>query len=220
MAHVFVTGATGYMGRALIPELLQRGHRVRALVRRGSEAKVPAGVGLTIGNALDADSFRGAIAGCDTLVHLVGVAHPSPAKAREFREIDLASVKASVEGALACRIGHFVYVSVAHPAPLMKDYIAVRMQGESLIHRAGLPATLVRPWYVLGPGHWWPVILLPIYRVMEWLPQTREGARRLGLVWRKQMIAALVEAVEHPPVGIRVMEPPDILRAAERLRRS
>jgi uncharacterized protein YbjT (DUF2867 family) len=50
--QVFVAGATGYMGRHLIPLLLARGHRVRALARRGSEAKVPRGCEFIVGEAL------------------------------------------------------------------------------------------------------------------------------------------------------------------------
>jgi len=209
MANVLITGGTGYMGRALIPELLRRGHAVRALVRPGSELKLASGAIPVKGNALQAADVAGAIGDADTLVHLVGVSHPSPAKAREFREIDLASVKASVDAA-AGRVRHFVYVSVAHPAPVMKDYIAVRTEGEALIRAAGLNATILRPWYVLGPGHWWPVMLLPVYWTMELIPSTRAGARRLGLVWLRQMVAALAHAVDSPAEGVRVLEPPEI----------
>ena len=42
-ADVFLTGGTGYMGQRLIPTLMARGHRVRALVRPGSERKLPDG---------------------------------------------------------------------------------------------------------------------------------------------------------------------------------
>lgn len=210
MAKVLVTGGTGYMGRALIPELLRRGHQVRALVRQGSQHKLPSGAEAVIGNALDTASVSAAIGDADTLVHLVGVPHPSPAKARQFQEIDLISARASVAAAASRHIGHFIYVSVAHPAPVMKEYIAVRMEGESLIRQAGLPATIVRPWYVLGPGHWWPVALLPVYWLLERLPKTREGARRLGLVWRHQMVGALAHAVDHRAPGFRVMEPAEI----------
>src|SRR5207244_1448920 len=79
--HVFLTGGTGYLGSRLIPRLLSRGHRVRALVRPGSEARLPAGAEPVPGNALDASTFRDAVAPADTLVHLVGVSHPGPSKA-------------------------------------------------------------------------------------------------------------------------------------------
>ena len=64
---------------------------------------------------------------------------------------------------------------------------------------AGLTATILRPWYVLGPGHRWPIALLPFYALAELLPSTRDTARRLGLVSVAQMVAALVQAVESPP---------------------
>ncbi len=70
-----------------------------------------------------------------------------------------------------------------------------------MIRDAGLLASLLRPWYVLGPGHWWPIVLLPMYGFASLLPFTRDGARRLGLVTLAQMIRALVWAVEHPPAS-------------------
>jgi uncharacterized protein YbjT (DUF2867 family) len=212
MANVLLTGGTGYMGRALIPELVSRGHSVRALVRRGSEHKLARGATAVMGDALDAASVRSAMDGADVLVHLVGVAHPSPAKAREFREIDLQSIEATV----AARPQHLVYVSVAHPAPAMKSYIEVRMQGEALIRAAGLKATILRPWYVLGPGHWWPVALLPFYWLMERIPGTREGARRLELVTLRQMTLALADAVDRPAKGERIVDVPAIRAVGRR----
>lgn len=212
---VFVTGGTGYLGRALIPELLGRGHGVRALVRPGSERELPSGADAIRGNALQAESFAAAIAPADTLVHLVGTPRPSPAKAAEFRAVDLASIRASVAAASTGGVRHLIYVSVAHPAPVMRAYIAVRQEGEALIQASGLAATLLRPWYVLGPGHRWPYLLLPLYAVMARLPSTRAGAARLGLVTRRAMVAALVSAVEHPPQAIRIVEVPEIQREAK-----
>lgn len=208
--HVFVTGGTGYIGRPLIRELLARGHSVRALVRSGSTGKLPAGVVEVVGDALDAASFAASISPADTLVHLVGTPHPSPLKAQQFREVDLASIRAAVAAVEHSTVRHFVYLSVAHPAPVMKAYIAARMEGEALVRASGLAATILRPWYVLGPGHRWPYLLVPFYRVMEALPATRERARRLGLVTLDQMVAALVRAVENPAEGVRIIGVPEI----------
>jgi uncharacterized protein YbjT (DUF2867 family) len=210
---VFITGGTGYMGLMLIPRLLERGHEVRALVRPGSEKKLPPGSVPVLGNALDGNSYANKIAPADTFVQLVGVAHPRPAKAAEFRKVDLVSGLGAVAAAKAAGIRHFVYLSVAHPAPMMKEYIAVRAECEAAIEAAGLQATILRPWYVLGPGHWWPYFLVPMYKLAEMLPPTRQGALRLGLVTLEQMVTALLAAVENPAHGIRVVSVPEICSA-------
>ena len=197
--QIFVTGGTGYVGRALLPVLAQRGHHVGALARAESLPKVPEGVTPVSGDALDGTTFADQLTPATTLVHLVGTPHPNPSKAAEFERVDLASIRASVDAARSAAIAHLVYVSVAQPAPAMKAYVAARAAGEAAIAAAGLTATLVRPWYVLGPGHWWPVVLVPFYQLAEWLPGTRETARRIGLVTLAQMVRALVSAVEHPP---------------------
>ena len=212
---VFVTGGTGYLGRPLIDILIQRGHRVHGLVRHGSEDKLPAQVIAVIGNALDAATFVDAIPDAATLVHLVGTPHPNPRKAIEFERVDLASIRASTSAAQQAGVRHLVYVSVAHPAPVMHAYIAVREQGEAMVTASGIPATILRPWYVLGPGHRWPYLLIPIYALLERLPATRVGAERLGLVSRRAMVSALARAVEMPPTqGVRITEVPEIRRQA------
>ena len=213
--RVFVAGGTGYIGSALIPILLDRGHRVRVLVRPGSRAKLSAECEVVSGNVLDANSYRQLIRPSDTFIHLVGVPHPSPAKAAEFRAIDLVSAREAINACSELGMRHFIYLSVAHPAPMMmmKDYIAVRAECEQMIQDRHLNATVLRPWYVLGPGHRWPYPLLPLYKVCEWLPFTRAGALRLGLVTLDQLILALVEAVESPVHGTRIVGVPEI-RAA------
>jgi uncharacterized protein YbjT (DUF2867 family) len=209
---VFVAGGTGYMGRRVIPALLVRGHRVRALAREGSQAKLSSGCAAVLGNALDEKTFASRIAPADTYLQLIGVAHPSPAKAAEFRAVDLASAQASARAAAAASVSHFVYVSVAQPAPVMKAYVEARAEGEAAIRSAGLNATFVRPWYVLGPGHRWPYFFLPVYWLLQLFPPSRDTARRLSPVSLKQMIATLVAAVEDPAAGIRIVETPEIRR--------
>ena len=213
--NVLVTGATGYIGSRLVSALAARGHWVYALVRPGSEHRLPPQIVTIAGNALNAATVTSVAVSSDTLVHLVGTSHPNPSKAAEFQRVDLESIRASVAAAKERRIPHLVYVSVAHPAPAMQAYVAARTAGEAAIVKAGLTATILRPWYVLGPGHWWPVVLVPFYAIGELLPSTRESARRLGLVSIAQMVRALVWAVESPPPKgtQRIVEVPEIRKA-------
>jgi uncharacterized protein YbjT (DUF2867 family) len=212
---VFVAGGTGYLGRALIPLLLAHGHRVRALARRGSESKVPGGCDIVTGDPFSRATFAQAIAPADTYVQLVGVPHPSPSKATQFVEIDLRSAVESIAAAKDAGIAHFVYVSGAQPAPVMQAYQAARGEAERVLAASGLNHTILRPWYVLGPGHRWPYVLLPAYWLLEQLPATREAAQRLGLVTLDQMVSALVAAVENPPAQSRLVAVPEI-KASER----
>ena len=210
--RVFITGGTGLIGSSLIPILLERDHRVRVLVRPGSNAKLPAACEVVSGNALDANSYRQLIRPADTFIHLVGVARPTPAKAAEFRAVDLVSAREAIDACAEVGVHHVVYLSVAHPAPMgmKKDYIAVRAECERMIRERHLDATILRPWCVLGPGQRWLYALLPFYRICEWLPFTRAIAQRLGLVTLDELILALVEAVESPVQGIRIVSVPEI----------
>lgn len=208
---VFVTGASGYLGTPLVAALAGRGHAVRALVRPGSAANLSTpGVEVVTGDPLRAESITPLLTGCGTFIQLVGTPKPAPWKAAQFQAVDRRSGLAAIQAARLAGIRHFIYLSVAHPAPIMRAYIAVRVECEQALRASQIHATVLRPWYVLGPRHWWPHALVPFYALGEALPATRDGARRLGLVTHAQMIAALVWAVEHPANPWRVMDVPAI----------
>jgi nucleoside-diphosphate-sugar epimerase len=172
---------------------------VRALARQESLGRVPAGAIQVLGDALVVDSVRAAIRPGDSVVHLVGTPHPTPAKADQFEKVDLVSIRATVSAAKQVGISHLIYLSVAQPAPIMQAYLWVRALGEAMIREARLTATIVRPWYVLGPGRRWPKLIVPLYKIAEMIPATRATAERLGLVTVEQMINAIVSALENPP---------------------
>lgn len=212
---ILVTGGTGYIGRNLIPPLIARGHRVRVLAREDSVARVSPGAAAVIGDALDDRSVATALHTGDTLIHLVGTPHPTPSKSDQFEKIDLISIRASVNAARHVGIDHLVYVSVAHPAPVMQAYLWVRTLGETMIHEAGITASILRPWYVLGPGRQWPKLIVPLYKLAELFPGTRASAERLGLVTIEQFIIAIISAAENPPIRgqRRIIDVPAIKRA-------
>lgn len=212
---ILITGGTGYIGQHLVPLLVARGHRVRVLAREQSLGRVPAGATAVVGDALDGNSVSAALRAGDTIVHLVGTPHPTPTKADQFDRIDLMSIRCTVVAAKRVGISHLIYVSVAQPAPVMAHYLWVRSLGETMIREAALTASVVRPWYVLGPGHWWPKMIMPFYKLAEMIPATRGTAERLGLVTIEQFVTAMVSAVENPPSPgqRRLIDVPAIRRA-------
>jgi uncharacterized protein YbjT (DUF2867 family) len=207
---ILVTGATGYLGRALIARARPRGHRIKALVRAETAHPLPRDVPQVVGSPFAVEDVERALSCGDTLVHLIGTPRPNPSKARQFREVDLASADIAARAAARVGVAHIVYVSVAHPAPIMHAYVDARRDAEAAFRATGLPVTVLRPWYVLGPSHWWPVVLLPIYKILEAVPSKRNAALRLGLVTHTQMITALMRAIEDGPSGTRVIEVPEI----------
>ncbi|MBL7729624.1 MAG: NAD(P)H-binding protein [Chitinophagaceae bacterium] len=208
---VFITGGTGYIGKRLTGQLLNKGYNVILLVRKGSEHKVPRGATTVTADPFDANSFRHLIPAKSIFIQLLGVSHPSPRKAEQFRQVDLRSAKASADAAKAAGVSHFIYVSVAMaPSRLMAAYQAVRKEAETYCIASQLNCTFIRPWYVLGPGHWWPVLLLPVYGIAELVPSWRKKARSMTLITIRQMLAALVKTTGSVPSPLRILEARDI----------
>ena len=182
------------------------GSQVNAVARPQSSAKLPARCDVIIGDVLNAQTYQDRVPSGSTFVHLVGTAHPAPWKGAQFRSIDLVSLQQSVLAAKHAAVDHFVFVSVAHPAPMMKAFIDVRVKCEQIIQDAGLTTTILRPWYILGPGHYWPYLLIPFYKIFESIPSTSESAVRLGLVKHRQMVNALARTVASKPAETQILE--------------
>ena len=208
--NIFITGGTGYIGRRLITKLLKRGHTVQALVRASSEYKIPSGCIKMIGDALDKASYSSRIQDTDTFIHLIGVPHPNPSKEKLFRDVDLVSIQAAVAAAKEAQIRHFIYLSVAQPLPSMNRYVEVRQEGERLIHQSRLNATIIRPFYILGPGHWWPYLVMPLFWLTRNFYHHGQYRESMKFVTLEQMIHTLLTAVENPANGIRIFNPSDI----------
>ena len=105
-----------------------------------------------------------------TFVQLLGVSRPNPTKAGEFRSIGRAAALGAIETASRAGVAHFIYLGVAQPAPVMKSYFAVRAECEAALVSGGLKSTILRPWYVLGPGHRWPYLFRPFTGCLRKIP--------------------------------------------------
>jgi uncharacterized protein YbjT (DUF2867 family) len=193
---IFITGGTGYIGTRLIKILLNEGYEVTALVRQQSIKKLPKGCIPIIADPFAASTYTAAVPEGCIFIHLLGVSHPGPKKRDLFFSIDLASLKASVEAATQAHAKYFVYMSVAqYPTKIMGDYQEARSQGEQAIIASGIPSTFIRPWYIVGPGHYWPLLFNPVFKLLEIIPKTSVQAKSLALVSLKQMLRTLKNVI-------------------------
>ena len=168
MSVVFVTGATGVVGAAVVQALLQRGARVRALVRR-PEAALPAGVTSVHGALADEEALRRGLEGAHAVVHLAAKLHlndPSPALADEYRRVNTEATLRLASLAREAGVGRFAFASTinvygpsAGRAPWTEDdrprpatlYARTKLEAEAGVRE--LPEGVVfRLAAVYGPG--------------------------------------------------------------------
>lgn len=207
MTPIFITGGTGYIGKRLIKQLVHLGYDVTALVRKGSESRLPKGVRAIIADPFDASTFQQWIPKGATFIHLIGVSHPSPGKKSQFTDIDLRSVKTAADAAVVAGVKHFIYLSVAMTeSSVMKEYRDARKQGEAYALSKHLVCTFIRPWYVVGPGHYWPLLLVPFYGVAQLVPQWKQKTAGKELIGIKLLLSTFLKAIEAPPQKQRVFE--------------
>lgn len=185
------------MGRRLIGLLQHRGYVVKALVQASSVRKLPAGCQPVVANPFDATTFADAVDRGSIFIHLSDV-HAGWKSRNALGSAGLLSVQASVMAAKEALVSHFIYVNGA--------------EGERCIRESGLRASFVRSWYVRGPGHYWPLLLQPLFGFIKRFRSTVKDARSLRPVTLNQMLHALVWLTDHGcGERMRIMEAGDIL---------
>jgi nucleoside-diphosphate-sugar epimerase len=169
-----LTGASGFVGRALSAALLARGVRVRGLTRG---AALPDGVEPVRGDLADRHALAQLVQGADVVVHLAAYVHRRNIDARECRAVNVEGTRAVVEAAAA---GSFlIFMSSANvygpsDAPLDEtspcapetEYGKTKLEAEQLVRGAGIRAAILRPAMIFGPGA--PGNLSKLVRLLKW----------------------------------------------------
>lgn len=169
---VLVTGATGFTGSNLARTLVERGDRVRALVRKSSNRDALAGLdieyvcGDLANDNIPADTLRGV----DTVFHIAAAFRVAGVPDRYFYDVNVKSTDTLLKAALRSDVRRFVHCSTAGvmkkgsnppgteetPYGPGDTYQQTKMEGELLALRyfreQGLPGTVIRPAGIYGPG--------------------------------------------------------------------
>jgi len=162
MSLLAITGATGFVGSAVLNEALAQGHQVRALARRYQAPR--AGVEWVRGDLADEGALAALAARADAVIHVAGLTNtPDPA------EFEIANVTGTANVLAAMTSGgtrRLVFVSsLAARMPALSSYGASKARAEALVEASGLDWTTVRPPAVYGPRD---IDMLDLFRAAKW----------------------------------------------------
>ncbi|MCC6321979.1 MAG: NAD(P)H-binding protein [Phycisphaerales bacterium] len=163
---VALTGATGFVGRYIVRELLARGHKVRALARDPQKAASVFGaersrVEWIAGDACDASALGRLVAGAGVCVHLVGIIREvrgdSADRPQTFQRVHVGATRAIVDACRTAGVKRFLHMSALGAGPEGRaEYQKTKWEAERYVRRAfgdgtDLDWTIFRPGLIHGP---------------------------------------------------------------------
>ena len=202
---IALTGATGFVGQAVLDEAAQREVAVRALTRRARKNR--AGVEWIEGTLVDTASLEALVRGADAMIHVAGLTNSSDPAAFEAPNVDgTAHVIAAMKAAKCKRLVFVSSLSAREPG--LSAYGASKARAEELVQASGLDWTIVRPPGVYGPRD---IDYLEMFRSAKWgvVPLPPRGAS--SIIHVADLARLLLDLVDAPPALVRrqTFEPDD-----------
>lgn len=205
MTSLAITGATGFVGSAVLDAALAAGHTVRALVRREQAGR--AGVEWVRGDLGDTAALAALTRGADAVIHVAGLTNtPDPAEFEVANVTGTANVIAAMQGAGVRRL---VFVSsLSARMPALSAYGASKAKAEALVEASGLDWTTVRPPGVYGPRD---IDYLDMFRTAKWgfVPLPPGGASSIIHADDLARLLVALAASNAAPTRKKVYEPDD-----------
>lgn len=148
MKRVFVTGATGFVGGAVLDSLTRHGHTPIALVRRGSEKKLEHKAEIVFGDVLDEKID---MKGADAVIHLVGIIREFPKKGVTFDAMHRRAAENITAQAVGNGIKRYIHMSANGTREnAVSMYHITKYQAEQAVVKSGLEYTIFRPSLIFG----------------------------------------------------------------------
>lgn len=201
MTTVFVTGATGFVGHALLQRLCAAGHIVRCLVRRGSERDLH-GLGAIArieGDVLARPGLEEGMAGCDAVIHLVGIIREQRGAGVTFERVHIDGTRNVLDAAKAAGVRRCLHMSaLGTRAGAVARYHRTKWAAEEAVRGSGLGWTIFRPSIIYGRGDGFVTMLASMVRRLPVVPVIGSGRQRLQPVAVEQVAAGFEGALERP----------------------
>jgi uncharacterized protein YbjT (DUF2867 family) len=194
---LLLTGATGLVGSALLPRLIASGRPVRCLVRdprRLGAERVR--VQIALGDLSDPPSFRNALRGVDTVVHLAAAIRDQPRGSIE--ELNAVATWRMVQAARKAGVGHFVFFSAQSASAHNRTrFMRAKALAERAVADSGVPHTIFAPSIVYAPGDVF-LTLLERLALLPVVPISGSGRALFQPIWAQDVADCVMAALERP----------------------
>ena len=226
-ACVALTGASGFVGRHVLPTLLEAGYHVRALVRDPQRLSIRDGRMEPVeGNLFDLASLRRLVDGAAAVIHLVGIIMQVPGRNQTFENVHVEGTLNLLEAARGAGIKRWVHMSALGSRPnAVAEYHRTKWEAEQAIRDSGVNYTILRPSIIHGPdGEFMQMVKTFACRkllgVLPWMPYFGAGplgsggAGRLQPVFVEDVARCFVDALGNDRTGMETypMGGPDVYR--------
>jgi len=196
--RVFITGGTGFVGRAVIQALRAEGYAVRCLVRRGSEPDLRGfgAIERVEGDVMARQTLDDGLAGCDAVVHLVGIIRERPAIGSTFERVHVQGTQNVLGAAAAAGVRRYLHMSaLGTRAGARSRYHRTKWAAEEAVRSSPLPWTIFRPSIIYGPGDEFVTMLRGMIEGLPVVPVIGSGRQRLQPVPIAQVAQGFARAL-------------------------
>ncbi len=200
-----VTGATGYVGNYVVKALLEAGHRVVAVSRKGAKSSTASGKDLgtqsgakyVVGDVASGAGLTEAAQGCEAVINLVGVI--AERGDQTFQRVHVDGTRHALEAAKSAGAQRYLQMSALGAArDAASGYSATKFQAEELVRQSGLEWTIFRPSLIFGIGDDFFGRVLKNLVATPVVPQIGDGKFPFRPVWVGDVAQCFVQALTNP----------------------